>query len=259
MNIGIIGLGAWGSALANLVQRSGHFISDNLATSDLWIIAVSADSFRAALAENKSSYNNQPIVICTKGMEMGTHMFMSQVLADVLPDAKYAILSGPQFAAEVKNGIPTGTTLAGAPDVLDFIRDAFSGFYLEETDDVIGTELCGVGKNACAIVAGYYSVIGAGENERALMLTRAWTEVATLGEKIGAKMRTFIGLCGTGDLFLSATSKTSRNFSAGVAIANGQPLTGTIEGLSALKGLVVCAKEQDIQMPVIEKIAGLLN
>jgi glycerol-3-phosphate dehydrogenase (NAD(P)+) len=259
MNIGIIGLGAWGSALGNLVVRAGHSVTDDLAATDMWIVAVPADSFRDAITENKKFYNNQTIAICTKGMEIKSHLFMTDVLAQVLPNASAVILSGPQFAAEVTDGIPTGSTLAGTPVARKIARTAFAELYLEETDDVIGTELCGVGKNACAIVAGYYSIMGRGENERAMMLTRAWTEVATLAEKMGAQMRTFIGLAGTGDLVLSATSKTSRNFSAGVAIANNQPLTGTIEGLSALSGLTARAKELNVSMPVIEKIAKLIN
>lgn len=259
MNICVIGRGAWGTALANLVQRSGHFISKDLSNTDLLIVAVPSDSFRAALEDIKPTYKNQPIVICTKGMETNPHLFMTEVLAEVLPDAPVAVLSGPQFAHEVVDKIPTGSTLAGKPEIRAIAREAFHEFYLEETSDVIGTEICGAGKNACAIVAGYYSIVASGENERAMMLSRAWAEVVTLGERLGAQLRTFIGLCGTGDLFLSATSKTSRNFSAGVSIARGESLIGTIEGLSALSGLVIRAKSVGIEMPIIKGVADLAN
>ena len=260
MRVGIIGNGHWGGALTRLVKREGHsvVIDDLPAGLDLWLIAVPAAYFRIAVRKARKNYGRQPIIICTKGMEPETHKFMSEILSEELPKSKgrVGILSGPQFADGVIKKVPTGSTLAGPANVRKAGRVALGEFYLEETGDIIGAELCGAGKNAAAIVAGYFSVLGKGENERAMMLARAWCEVADFGIAIGAKPRTFIGLCGTGDLFLSAASTTSRNFSAGVAIARRRRLTGTIEGLSALKGLVFRAKKIGVPTPVLNFIAA---
>jgi glycerol-3-phosphate dehydrogenase (NAD(P)+) len=254
IKISIIGRGAWGNALAAFAERTGHKVVVNPADADLWLAAVPAEYFRGHILAAKGFHDGQPIIICTKGMEPNTHLFMSEVLDEILPAAKAGVLSGPQFAAEVAAGIPTGSTLAGPAAVRKIGRVAFRGFYLEETGDIIGAEVCGCGKNAAAIVAGFYSVRASGENERAMMLSRAWAEVADFGAKIGAKMRTFIGLCGTGDLFLSATSKTSRNYSAGINIARGEQVGGTVEGLPALCGIVARAREAGIPTPVLESV-----
>jgi glycerol-3-phosphate dehydrogenase (NAD(P)+) len=258
MKIGIIGRGAWGTALGRFAKGNGHEITDDLHDADLWIIAVPAANFRDAVKNARAAHGKQPVIICTKGMEPNTHLFMSEVLKQELPAAAAGVLSGPQFAGEVAAGIPTGATLAGTAAVRKIGRDAFRGFYLEETGDVIGAELCGCGKNAAALVAGYYSERAKGENERAMMVARAWAEVADFGAKAGAKMRTFIGLCGTGDLFLSATSKTSRNYSAGVAIARGGQLAGTIEGLSALRGIAARAKKLGVKTPALEFMQSMI-
>ena len=261
IKIGIIGGGQWANALGALVKRAGHSVGGSLLGADLWLVAVPAEFFRIAVSEVASDYKGQPIIICTKGLEPKTHLFMSEVLAKVIPKCvgHIGVLSGPQFAAEVVRKVPTGSTLAGSAKVREIGRVAFGEFYLEETDDIIGTELCGCGKNAAAIVAGFYSVRAKGENERAMMLSRAWAEVAHLGEKIGAKLRTFIGLCGTGDLFLSAASPTSRNFSAGVAIARRRPLVGTVEGVSAIRGITFRAKKFGFKTPVLDFMSAKIQ
>jgi len=260
MKIGIIGGGAWGSALKVLVQRKNHSVDEDLAAAELWLIAVPAAYFRASVIAARDLYRKQPIIICTKGMEPGTHLFMSEVLAAELPesDGLVGVLSGPQFAAEVASGVATGSTLAGSDAVLSVGLKALGEFYLEETNDVVGVQICGCGKNAAAIVAGFYSEKSRGENERAMMLSRAWSEVVDFGLAFGADARTFSLLCGVGDLFLSAASATSRNFSAGVAIARGEPVVGTVEGLSALQGLALRAKALGVKTPVLNSIEKIL-
>lgn len=263
MNVGIIGHGAWGRAIGDMAERAGHaVILDGLIdNAELWMIAIPAAYFRDAVKTARKFYGGQPIIICTKGMEPKTHKFMSEVLADALPACKnkIGVLSGPQFAAEVSNGVPTGSTLAGPAHVRKIGRKILAGFFLEETNDIIGAQICGAGKNAAAIVAGYYSIKASGENERALCLTQAWAEVADIGAALGAKMRTFVGLAGTGDLFLSATSPVSRNFSAGIAIAKDRPAIGTIEGLPALHGLIARAKKAGIKTPMLNSMAEIIS
>ena len=114
--------------------------------------------------------------------------------------------------------------------------------------------MCGVGKNAVALICGYNSVAAAGENERAMIFTRAWNEVMEIGLRSGAKMRSFLDLCGIGDLFLSATSATSRNFAGGMAIARGEQPAGTVEGIFALNGLIRRAESVGVDVPTLRQM-----
>jgi len=278
MNVGVIGAGAWGTALAIISARGGADVvlwsydgeckqfentdfpenikltSDmaRLATCDAWLVVTPAAYFRETISRARQFYANQPVIICTKGAESDTGAFMSEVLKHQLPEChEFGVLSGPQFAAEVARGVPTGSTLAGTAAACRMGRKILNRMYINESDDIIGTEMCGVGKNAVALICGYNSIAAGGENERALIFTRAWNEVMTLGLKCGAKMQTFLDLCGIGDLFLSATSATSRNFAGGMAIAQGTPPVGTVEGIFALRGLIERANNLGVATPVL--------
>lgn len=278
MKIGVFGAGAWGTALAYACARVGNDVKhwgfngifdemtgvkkpDNVTrTEDMqdlkeceyWLIVTPAAFFRETVRKMHAVYNNQPILICTKGMEAESGQFMSEILDKEIPECKdIGVLSGPQFAREVANGIPTGSTLAGNSKVRAGGHKALSDFYLQDSEDIIGTQLCGVGKNAVSLISGYLTGKSSGENERALMFTRAWNEIVELGVKMGAECGTFLGLCGVGDLFLSATSPTSRNFSAGLSIAHGEEYTGTVEGIFALTGLIRRAEKLHVKTPVL--------
>ena len=278
MKVGIIGAGAWGTALAITVAHGGadvvlwsydgeykHFdgvdMPENIAITrninktkdtDTWLIVTPAAFFRETLHQAKLAYNGQPVIICTKGAENTTNQFMSEILQTELPECiDFGVLSGPQFAHEVAQGVPTGSTLAGTNVALNAGADALNKLYLDTTSDIIGTEICGVGKNAVALICGYNS-IATRENERAMIFTRAWNEIVTLGIAAGGQMQTFLGLCGIGDLFLSATSPTSRNFSGGMAIARGEQPTGTVEGIYALNGLIARGDSLGIEMPILK-------
>ena len=278
MKVGVIGAGAWGTALAIVSAQGGadvvlwsydgeykHFdcagVPENmkltadmndLSDADAWLVVTPAAFFRETLAKAVNSYNNQPVIICTKGAERATGAFTSEMLHDVLPQCKeFGVLSGPQFAAEVACGVPTGSTLAGTVAARNIGKQILNKLFIEESDDVIGAELCGMGKNAVALICGYNSIAAQGENDRAMIFTRAWNEVVDLGLAAGAKERTFLRLCGIGDLFLSATSATSRNYSGGAAIARGEEPSGTVEGLFALGGLIARARELNVPTPVL--------
>ncbi len=286
MIVGVIGAGAWGTALAHISARSGNDVllwsydglyksfdgvsmsdriritSDvaDLRNSDIWLVVTPAAYFRETIRKMRIVYNGQPIIICTKGAEYSTGEFMSEILATEIPECRdVGVLSGPQFAAEVARGVPTGSTLAGTIGALNAGHVALNDMYLSDSDDVIGTQVCGVGKNAVALISGYCSVACAGENERAMIFTRAWDEVVSIGLAMGAQIRTFLGLCGIGDLFLSATSTTSRNFSGGVAIASGKEPEGTVEGIFALKGLLNRARNLGIETPVLDEMFARLK
>lgn len=278
MKVGIIGAGAWGTALGVVSARGGadvvlwsydgaYKIFDGVnmpknlrVTSDMgdmekmdaWLVVTPAAFFRETLVRAREFYNGQPIIICTKGAEPTTGEFMSEILADVLPKCEhFGVLSGPQFASEVARGIPTGSTIAGDEIARGAGHKILNKLYLSDTDDVVGVQMCGVGKNAVALIAGYNFIASAGENERAMIFTRAWGEVVQLGQKMGAHVETFLDLCGVGDLFLSATSETSRNFSGGMAIARGEQIVGTVEGISALGGIIARAERLGVPTPVL--------
>ncbi len=278
MKIGVFGAGAWGTALAYTCAKSGNTVihwgyngvfdemdgvarpgdvsrTDNmedLRDCEYWLIVTPAAFFRETAQKMRTVYMGQPILICTKGMEAKSGEFMSEILKTEIPECKnIGVLSGPQFAREVANGIPTGSTLAGDEKVRAGGHSALSALYLQDSDDIIGTQLCGVGKNAVSLISGFLTVKSNGENERALMFTRAWDEIVELGVKMGAECGTFLGLCGIGDLFLSATSPTSRNFSAGMSIARGEEYTGTVEGIFALNGLIRRAEQLHNKTPVL--------
>lgn len=278
MKVGVFSAGAWGTALACACAKSGNDIihwgyqgifdglpdiekpanitrTDNMAdlkTCKLWLIVTPAAFFRETTRKMREVYNEQPILICTKGMEAQTGQFMSEILAEEIPSCDHVgVLSGPQFAREVAMGVPTGSTLAGDDIIRQYGHIALSEFYLQDTTDILGTQICGVGKNAVALISGFMTVQGRGENERALVFARAWNEIMYLAVEMGADVKTFLGLCGIGDLFLSATSPTSRNFSAGMAIARGEQIVGTVEGIFALNGLIERAKLLNVKTPVL--------
>ena len=281
MKVGVIGAGAWGTALAIVVARGGADVTlwsydgeykqfDNvvmpenititkdiakLTTTDVWLIVTPAAFFRETLRSAHPHYFGQPVIICTKGAESSSGQFMSEILQGEIPECtEFGVLSGPQFAGEVAQGVPTGSTLAGTRGALVAGANALNKLYLEESDDIIGAQVCGVGKNAVALICGYNSVAAQGENDRALIFTRAWGEVINIGLEMGAKLQTFSKLCGIGDLFLSATSITSRNYSGGAEIAQGNPPTGTVEGIFALNGLIKRAESLGIDVPTLREM-----
>lgn len=286
MKVGVIGAGAWGTALAVVSARGGSDVilwsydgafkefegvdmPENLTiTNDMselgkceaWLIVTPAAFFRETLRKAKLFYKNQPIIVCTKGAESSTGDFMSEIISTEMPEVTdYGVLSGPQFAAEVARGVPTGSTLAGNSKAVEAGKLILNKLYINPSDDVVGAEICGVGKNAVALICGYNSIAAAGENERAMLFTRAWNEVMEIGLKCGAKMATFLDLCGIGDLFLSATSATSRNFAGGMAIARGEKPEGTVEGIFALAGLIHRAQNMGIQTPVLIEMQKKMN
>jgi glycerol-3-phosphate dehydrogenase (NAD(P)+) len=290
MKVGIIGAGAWGTALAISSARArntvtlwshdwiphagenraspyldGVLVPDDVRLTDaladmagmeIWLVAVPAAFFRETIQKAREFWRGSPIIICTKGMEPNSHQFMSEIIFEEMPEIEnrglVGVLSGPQFAGEVARGAPTGSTLAATNGALARGKTALGDLHLDETDDIIGAQICGVGKNAVAMLMGYLDGMGAGENEKALNVTLAWNEIVAFGRYFGAKTETFLKLCGMGDLFLSATSRTSRNFSAGGRLARGESIDGqTVEGIFALRGLMARGREAGIRMPVL--------
>lgn len=281
MKVGIIGAGAWGTAIGVVAAQGGSDVilwsfdglykefdgvtmpknlrvttdMSEIAQTDVWVAVTPSAFFRETMARTREFYNNQPVIICTKGAESKTCAFMSEILNDVLPECTdYGVLSGPQFAAEVARGCPTGSTLAAMPRTRVAGHKIFNKIYLSDSDDIIGTEYCGVGKNAVALICGYNCIATSSENERALVFTRAWNEVVAMGCALGAHAETFLDLCGIGDLFLCATSPTSRNFAGGMALARGEKVIGTVEGMFAVPGLIARAEKIGVKTPVLKEM-----
>ena len=260
---GVIGAGAWGTALALTLRRTGHSVTlwarspvlaalitekrenagylpgarldselkitanlADLAACKALIVAVPAQHVRAtcrALAPLCTT--KQPVILAAKGVELTTHRLMSEVAAAEMPDHPLFILSGPSFAQEVAAGLPAALTLAGESGVEDLARDMNSALLrLYTTDDIIGTQIGGAIKNVLAIACGIVAGRAMGENARAALMTRGLAEIMRLGSALGARPETLTGLSGLGDVVLSCSSIQSRNMSLGYALGQGKTL-----------------------------------
>jgi glycerol-3-phosphate dehydrogenase (NAD(P)+) len=260
-HVGVLGAGAWGTALALVAAADGPVTLwardpevagevtktrrneaylpgvrlpdgidvtsrlEDLARCDVLLLVTPAQNVRAVLARALPALGRGvPLVLCAKGIEAGTMQLMSEVAAEAAPDCPCAVLSGPTFAAEVAAGLPTAVTLACEDRLLGealMRRLASPGFRTYWTDDVIGAEVGGAVKNVLAIASGVVIGRGLGENARAAVLSRGFAEMRRFGLAKGARAETLAGLSGLGDLFLTCSSMTSRNMSLGAALGRG--------------------------------------
>lgn len=207
------------------------------------------------------------MVNVSKGLEKESLKRLSQVISEELPDATVAVLSGPSHAEEVARRIPTSLVAASksftAPSV---IQDVLSNEFLRvyTSDDIIGVELGGAIKNVIAICAGICDGLGLGDNTKAALITRGLSEMARLGVRLGANERTFAGLTGLGDLVVTCTSQHSRNNRFGYKVGKGIPVkqaleeVGTVEGYYAAALVHELAKENNVDLPIIETCYGIL-
>ena len=209
-----------------------------------------------------------PLVICAKGIEKDSGRLINEVVAAAAPSAVVAILSGPSFARDVARGLPTAVTIAAKGDVAARLQASLSApaFRPYASDDVIGVALGGAAKNVYAIACGVVEGLGLGENARATLLARSFAELARLGEALRARPETLMGLSGLGDLVLTATSKSSRNFSFGVELGQGKSVAALrapgkqlAEGVDTAPALVTRAKQAGVEMPIAEAMADLIS
>ncbi|MEH6495687.1 MAG: NAD(P)H-dependent glycerol-3-phosphate dehydrogenase [Pseudomonas marincola] len=209
------------------------------------------------------------IVVCSKGIEKGSDKMMSEVVEETLPNQPYAILSGPNFAHEVAKGMPSATTLAahsselGKRLVSAIGLPTFRPYY---TNDVIGAQMGGAIKNVLAIACGVVGGAQLGENARAALITRGMAEILRLGDKLGARAETLMGLSGFGDLVLTCSSSASRNYSLGFALGGGQSLKDILdsrnsvtEGVHTAAALCDLAEKHKIEMPICQSVDKILN
>jgi len=215
-----------------------------------------ADSLRPHLKPS------QPVVICAKGIERNSGRLVTEVAADILPGAGLAILSGPSFARDVALGLPTAVTLAAKNGLAERLQTALgsAAFRPYASDDLTGVALGGAAKNVYAIACGVVEGMSLGENARAALLARSFAELSRLGEALGARRETLMGLSGLGDLVLTATSKSSRNFSYGAALGAGAaPGAALAEGVETAPALVARARASGVELPIAEAVADLVG
>lgn len=297
--ISVIGGGSFGTVVANIVAENGHdvhfwmrsekqvaqintqhensqylpeyLLSDRvLATTDMAsavrgseviFVAVPSLSFREVVKAVMSEANSDPILISTtKGIEAGTFLLMSQVLAQEAPGAKIGVLSGPNLAKEIAAGHLTGTVIASShEDVRSGVKELLKSetFRVYTNDDMFGVELGGSLKNIYAIIAGIAAALGMGFNTNSMLVTRSLTEMARFGRELGADPMTFLGLAGVGDLVVTCSTPLSRNYRLGFALGSGKSLdTATaeigqvVEGLNTVKHVIEKAKELGVYMPL---------
>jgi glycerol-3-phosphate dehydrogenase (NAD(P)+) len=239
------------------------------ASADAILITTPAQDLRDAisalaphLAQNLAQ--GTPLVACAKGIERGTHKFMTEVIAETAPKARPAILSGPGFADDVARGLPTAVTLAAYDEALakDLVQALGSAtFRPYHTSDVRGVEIGGAAKNVLAIAAGIAVGKQLGASAQAALTTRGFSELARFGRALGARSETLVGLSGLGDLILTCSTPQSRNFAFGQALGRGQaaPSGKLAEGASTAPVLVELAAAEGVDMPVSNAVADILR
>ncbi|MSP45577.1 MAG: NAD(P)-dependent glycerol-3-phosphate dehydrogenase [Xanthobacteraceae bacterium] len=302
--IAVLGGGAWGTALANVTARAGRKVTlweheasnaeqltqnresrflrgvrieDSIAvTRDLAeaaraeaiLLVVPAQAMRSVVKALAGAIAPRtPIIACAKGIEHGTHKFMTEVIAECAPGATPAILSGPSFAADVARGLPTAVTLAAHDETLAAaLAKALASrtFRPYQSSDVRGVEVGGAAKNVLAIASGIVTGRGLGASASAALTTRGFAELVRFGRALGARTETMMGLSGLGDLILTCSSPQSRNFSFGVNLGKGLAVkdihgkTGLAEGAFTAPVLLEMARARNVDMPISSAIAAVL-
>ncbi|WP_142850519.1 NAD(P)H-dependent glycerol-3-phosphate dehydrogenase [Telmatospirillum sp. J64-1] len=305
--IGVIGAGAWGTALAASAARAGrqvvlwareqavadsinadhrnpHYLPDqhlpeNLVATcdaaraldaDAVLLVVPSQFLRGICDTFRPLWRGGlPAVICAKGIEQQTHLLMSEAVAEALPQAPLAILSGPTFAAEVARDLPSAVTLACADlDLGGRLVEALgtTTFRPYLSDDVIGAQMGGAVKNVLAIASGIVEGRGLGDNARAALVTRGLAEITRLAVAKGARPETLMGLSGLGDLILTANSQQSRNYSLGYQLGQGRSLDDILnerrsvtEGVYTASSVLGLAARLGVEMPICAAVNAVLH
>jgi glycerol-3-phosphate dehydrogenase (NAD(P)+) len=235
------------------------------ARADMLLVATPAQHLRGAVNMLASHLSKPtPLIACAKGIEHGTHKFMTDVIAEAAPHAQAAILSGPSFADDVARGLPTAVTLAAHDEALatSLVQALGSPIFRPyHSTDVRGVEIGGAAKNVLAIAVGIAVGRKLGASAQAALTTRGFAELARFGRALGARSETLGGLSGLGDLILTCSSPQSRNFALGLALGRGEaaPAGKLAEGESTAPVLIELAASQNIEMPVSQAVAAILS
>jgi glycerol-3-phosphate dehydrogenase (NAD(P)+) len=303
VKLGIVGGGAWGTALAqvasaggretllwalepdvvdsiNRAHRNASFLPDVdlnpaiRATSDLadlnacdaWLVVTPAQHMRAVLEQARDC--DKPMVLCSKGIEEKSGELLHRVASQACPGARVAVLSGPTFAHEVARGLPTAVTLAAEDlQLAEQLRERIAQptFRIYVSDDVAGAEIGGAVKNVLAIACGVVEGKGLGQNARAALIGRGFAEMTRFGLAFGANRDTLTGLSGLGDLVLTCSSTSSRNYSLGKGIGEGRSAAELLsdrktvaEGAFTAPVLARLARDKGIDMPIVDAVDALI-
>ena len=308
--IGVVGAGSWGTAIADLLACKGfqthlwvfekevkdhieqfhenklylpdHQLSPKLSVSNdltdvvsdksLIVVVVPSHVMRNVTRQMAGHLSAGTIIMsASKGIEQKTHLTMSGVIKENLPEveeARLAVISGPSFAKEVAQKMPTSVTIAcHSSETAGRLQHVFATPYFRvyTSDDVVGVELGGSVKNVIAIASGILDGLGMGLNTRAALITRGMTEVRRLGLHLGANPRTFTGLAGFGDLVLTCTGNLSRNYTVGIKLGQGKKLQQILnemhmvaEGVKTAKSVYNFSRELGVQMPICHNIYRIL-
>jgi glycerol-3-phosphate dehydrogenase (NAD(P)+) len=305
-NTAILGAGGWGTALAatwakdgrnivlwghnaarierlratreNLDYLPGFKLPENVRVtndphdckeSSLIVFVVPSTAFRTIAKQFQGVIASDAVLLsCTKGIEHGTGMRMSQILAENFPSHRIAVLSGPNLAVEVARNLPTATVLGCADTECAVQLQAFLGsprFRIYTSDEVIGIELGGALKNVFALSAGVSDGLGLGDNAKSALVTRCLAELLRLGTEMGGNPRTFHGLSGVGDLIATCFSPHSRNRKVGERLGRGESL-GQItsemqmvaEGIPTTKSAFECGRRFNVDTPIIDQVHAIL-
>lgn len=293
--IGVVGAGAFGTALAIALARDGRSvtlwardigdmaqtrhsprlpdvtlpdginITENMvdiAALETVLLAVPAQSLRDVLTANATHLDAKQLVACCKGIDLETLTGPVATIARTLPDAMPAILTGPSFAADIARGLPTALTLACADDTVgqNLQQQLSTGtLRIYRTTDTIGAELGGALKNVIAIACGVAIGASLGDSARAALMTRGFAEMQRLAQILGAEPQTLVGLSGLGDLALTCTSPLSRNYRYGLALGAGTAIDPamTVEGAATSWAVTRLGRDQGIDLPVCAVVAAL--
>lgn len=248
--------------LPNNIAFSGDL--DTVSGADVVLLAIPAQTIGDFVQTHRKSLINKSIVCCAKGINLATMKGAGQTVADALGQETVAVLTGPSFAADIARGLPTALALACSDDDVGRAlqrRLSTQSLRLYRTTDVIGAELGGALKNVMAIACGACIGLGLGESARAALMTRGFAEIQRFAGAHGAKPETLMGLSGLGDLSLTCNSDLSRNYQYGLALGQGRNFDGsiTVEGAATAKAVVQVANALDIDTPISQVVAKLVD
>ena len=281
MKLAVIGAGKWGQALYHAFSQNNdvvihsrtpkeieNFVSlDEALEREYLVMAIPAQFVRGWMESNFED-RGQNILVAAKGIETSTGAFLNDIYSTFLPDDRLAYISGPSFAAEVKQSLPTAlmissTNLKLAQTYADALPKFIKGYV---DDDVVGAEVSGAYKNVIAIAGGVCDGLGLGNNARAALISRGLVEMTRFAEAFGARTETFLSLGGAGDLFLTASSTLSRNYRVGLGLSQGknmdeilEALGEVAEGVPTAKALHKIAEDRGIYLPIAAEVYEMIE
>jgi len=250
-----------GVALPDALEVSAE--TRALSECDIVLVSVPTQKLRSALEGAREILADKALVACCKGVERETRMSPTQVIAEVLPAATAAVLTGPSFAADIARGLPTALTLAVADEAQgEMLQSSLSAPHLRlyRTTDVTGAELGGALKNVIAIACGAAIGAGLGESARAALMTRGYAEMARMAHALGGRPETLAGLSGFGDLALTCMSEQSRNLRYGLSLGREETFEAgvTVEGVATARAVQDRARALGVDMPITDAVVALV-